>query len=75
MLFEAAHQWRIDLAGSFMVGDRWLDVAAGKAAGCYTFFIDYKYQEEHIGKPDMCVRSLKEASRIILQESYPREGF
>ncbi len=75
MLMEAARQWNIDLPGSYMVGDRWLDVAAGKAAGCYTFFIDCQYREGCRDTPDVCVRSLEEASRLILQEPYPRGGF
>jgi len=33
MLLEAARQLNIDLAASFMVGDRWRDVEAGKRAG------------------------------------------
>lgn len=68
MLIEAAREWHIDLARSFMVGDRWRDVAAGKAAGCYTFFIDYGYQERHADNPDAVVASLEEASRLILQK-------
>ena len=27
-------EWRIDLPQSFMVGDRWRDIEAGRAAGC-----------------------------------------
>jgi D-glycero-D-manno-heptose 1,7-bisphosphate phosphatase len=68
MLLEAAREWRINLADSFMVGDRWRDVAAGKAAGCYTFLIDYKYRERRADNPDAVVGSLKEAGRLILQE-------
>lgn len=68
MLLEAAREWQIDLARSFMVGDRWRDVAAGKAAGCYTFFIDYEYQEQRADNPDAVVASLAEASRLILQQ-------
>lgn len=67
MLIEAANQWQIDLGLSFMVGDRWRDVAAGKAAGCYTFFIDYKYSEQCPESPDMVVASLEEAANFILQ--------
>ncbi len=67
MLLEAAKVWQIDLQRSFMVGDRWRDVGAGKAAGCQTFFIDYKYQEQSIESPDAIVASLEEASRQILQ--------
>jgi len=29
-----------------MVGDRWRDVAAGQAAGCANFFIDYGYRQK-----------------------------
>ena len=67
MLLEAARQWQIDLTHSFMVGDRWRDVAAGKAAGCHTFFIDYQYRERCADKPDAVVASLEEAGRLILQ--------
>ncbi len=68
MLLDAAREWQIDLARSFMVGDRWRDVAAGKAAGCFTFFIDYKYQEQQAEKPDAVVASLAEAAKLILQQ-------
>lgn len=68
MLLEAAREWQIDLTRSFMVGDRWRDVAAGKAAGCHTFFIDYQYRERTADKPDTLVASLEEASRLILQK-------
>ncbi len=67
MLIDAAHKWQIDLPHSFMVGDRWSDVAAGKAAGCYTFFIDYGYREQRADNPDAVVVSLLKASRLILQ--------
>ena len=67
MLLEAAKEWQIDLPRSFMVGDRWRDVAAGKAAGCQTFFIDYQYREQSAVKPDAVVASLEEAAKLILQ--------
>jgi len=66
MLLEAAHDFEIDLSRSFMVGDRWRDIEAGKAAGCYTFFIDYGYLEMKPQSPDMVVASLEEASKMIL---------
>ena len=66
MLLEAAHDLAIDLTISFMVGDRWRDIEAGKAAGCYTFFIDYGYLESKPELPDMVVASLEEASKMIL---------
>ena len=67
MLLEAAKEWQIALPRSFMVGDRWRDVAAGKAAGCQTYFIDYQYSEQSAEKPDAVVASLEEASKLILQ--------
>lgn len=36
MLLEAAEQFRIDLASSWMVGDSERDMQAGRAAGCHT---------------------------------------
>lgn len=34
MLLKAAKDWNIDLANSYMIGDRQSDVKAGEAAGC-----------------------------------------
>jgi len=70
MLLEAAREHQIDLEQSYMVGDRWRDVAAGKAAGCFTFFIDYAYRESCVDRPDAVVASFEEAGRLILQNSY-----
>ena len=67
MLLRAASDWGIDLTLSFMVGDRWRDVEAGNSAGCFTFFIDYQYQERQPGGPFVRVQSLDEASRYILE--------
>jgi D-glycero-D-manno-heptose 1,7-bisphosphate phosphatase len=67
LLLEAAGRYSIDLAGSFMVGDRWRDVEAGRQAGCATVFIDCGYSERapEVG-PDLTVRSLAEAAVWIL---------
>jgi D-glycero-D-manno-heptose 1,7-bisphosphate phosphatase len=74
MLIDAAREWQIDLSRSFMVGDRWRDVAAGKAAGCYTFLIDYEYRERRADNPDAVVWSLEEAGRLILQNLHIKRG-
>ncbi len=67
MLLQAAHDLDIDLGRSFMVGDRWRDVAAGRAAGCATtFFIDYGYSEKRPEPPFIGVKSLPEASARII---------
>ena len=75
MLIKAASDWQIELSHSFMVGDRWRDVAAGKAAGCRTFFVDYEYRERRAENPDAVVKSLEDAGRLILKENNPEEEF
>ncbi len=51
MLLEAAAEWGIDPAASFMVGDRWSDVEAGHRAGCRTVFVDHGYAERRPDPP------------------------
>jgi D-glycero-D-manno-heptose 1,7-bisphosphate phosphatase len=51
-----------------MVGDRWRDIEAGHAAGCKTFFINYRYSEQKTDAPDFIVSSLLEAEKIIFGE-------
>jgi D-glycero-D-manno-heptose 1,7-bisphosphate phosphatase len=69
MLRQAAREFGIDLARSFMVGDRWRDVYAGAAAGCATFWVDHGYSEawpEGESVDYVRVDSLAEASERIL---------
>ena len=66
MLIRAAEEHGIDLSHSFMVGDRWGDVAAGAAAGCRTFLIDMPYSQCDRCSPDHKVSSLAEAADLIL---------
>jgi D-glycero-D-manno-heptose 1,7-bisphosphate phosphatase len=51
LLLDAAQRYGIDLAASFMVGDRWRDVGAGQRAGCRTVFLDYGYLERRPDPP------------------------
>jgi D-glycero-D-manno-heptose 1,7-bisphosphate phosphatase len=67
MLLAAAGDLDIELAGSYMVGDRWRDIEAGKRAGCKTFFVDYGYSEEQPSDYDFRVASLDEAASVILK--------
>jgi D-glycero-D-manno-heptose 1,7-bisphosphate phosphatase len=56
-----------DVAASVMVGDRWRDIEAGRAAGCRaTILVDYEYDEEMPHEPDARVASLSEAAEWIL---------
>jgi D-glycero-D-manno-heptose 1,7-bisphosphate phosphatase len=65
MLLAAAQERGLDLDRSFMVGDRWRDVAAGRNAGCRTFLVAAGYRERPADRPDWVVDSLVEASDII----------
>jgi D-glycero-D-manno-heptose 1,7-bisphosphate phosphatase len=67
MLLEAAESMKIDLAKSFMIGDRWRDVDCGFSAGCQTIFIDWGYEEELNREPDFRARDLLGAAQLIEQ--------
>jgi len=66
MLTGAARDWDVDLARSFLIGDRWRDVEAGRRAGVRTVFVDYKYQEKQAPAPDRTVQNLAEAADWIV---------
>jgi D-glycero-D-manno-heptose 1,7-bisphosphate phosphatase len=72
LFFEAAASWEIDLARSFMVGDRWRDIDAGAAAGCLTVLIDRNYAERLSQIPDFRTDSLAAAIDWILDRQTPR---
>ena len=67
MLLRAARELGLDLAQSWMVGDRWRDIDCGAAAGVKTVFIDYGYDEQLRARPDVTVGSLREAAERILE--------
>lgn len=69
LLTEAARLHNINLARSFMIGDRWSDVVAGQMAGCTTCLLDVSYNERERCAPDHLVRGLLEAARVILAVS------
>jgi D-glycero-D-manno-heptose 1,7-bisphosphate phosphatase len=66
MLLTAARHFDIDLQKSWMIGDRWRDVEAGRAAGCRTIFIDRGYREV-APQADYRVSELPDAVPLIVQ--------
>lgn len=66
LLLVLAERYGISLADSWMVGDRWRDVACGHNAGCRTIFVDYGYAEEFRAPPATAVaRRMSEVASLI----------
>jgi D-glycero-D-manno-heptose 1,7-bisphosphate phosphatase len=65
LLLSAAQDWGIDMAASFMIGDRWRDVEAGHQAGCTTILIDTHESRELTIEPTVRVDSLSSAVNWI----------
>jgi D-glycero-D-manno-heptose 1,7-bisphosphate phosphatase len=75
LLLQAAGEYRIDLTRSFMVGDRWRDVEAGRRAGCLTVRLEGHYREDGPDSPpDYIAGSLFEAASWILKHPVSMEG-
>lgn len=68
MVQRAAAALGLDVARSWLVGDRWRDVDCGRAAGCRTVFIERGYAEALRGAPDFRVGSLAGAVAVILEQ-------
>jgi D-glycero-D-manno-heptose 1,7-bisphosphate phosphatase len=66
MLVDAAARLDIPLDDSFVVGDRWRDVEAGKRAGCTTILLRQAYSGESV-QADFEAADLSEAAEIILR--------
>ena len=68
LILMAAEKHGVDLSRSWMVGDRWKDIAAGKAAGLKTIFVNYHYNERYEGPlADFTVDDMAKVADIILQ--------
>jgi D-glycero-D-manno-heptose 1,7-bisphosphate phosphatase len=68
LIWQAANKYGLDLSTSWMVGDRWKDIVAGKAAGLKTIFVDYHYAEIYQGKSaDFTVEDTVFLADIILK--------
>ena len=65
LLLDAGKKWDINLKKSYMIGDRWKDIEAGKSAGCKTIFIDCNYKEIKPRNPNFTADSLFKAVHLI----------
>jgi D-glycero-D-manno-heptose 1,7-bisphosphate phosphatase len=74
LLLQAARKYAIHLPGSYMVGDRWKDIEAGRRAGCRTVLIQHHYQEKAPAAPDHTADSLSEAAAWILEQEKKTKG-
>lgn len=74
MILEAARELGLDVGKSYLVGDRWRDIAAAHSAGCRALFIDYRYAEKKPEKPYVAVNSLADAVELILRSGQQFPG-
>lgn len=69
MLFQAAQDLNIDLASSYMVGDKIADLEAGLGAGCHPILVRSGYGDETCREP--VVQTWLETGRISLCDDLP----
>lgn len=68
LIHSAARALASDPKEGFVVGDRWRDIEAGRAAGCRTIWIDRGYAEPSPSNYDYRAESLWEAAQWIAQQ-------
>lgn len=73
LLQAAARDLGLDLGSSFLVGDTWRDIEAGRTAGCTTVLVPPPEPEPVSPSADLCAASFSAAARVILRELQRRE--
>jgi D-glycero-D-manno-heptose 1,7-bisphosphate phosphatase len=71
LLLDAARRFDLDLGRGFMIGDRWRDIGAGRAAGCTTILLRRSYSGDQ-EEPDFVADGLPEATAIVLRHGVVR---
>ena len=69
LLVEAANDLEIDLSNSFMVGNSWKDIEAGRRAGCKTVLVNFAGTEPKRSRPNFKAASLPETVDWILKHT------
>ncbi len=67
MVLDAARELGIDLARSYLIGDRWRDIDCGHAARCTTIFLERGYAEQLRCSPHHYAAHLLDAAQLILR--------
>jgi D-glycero-D-manno-heptose 1,7-bisphosphate phosphatase len=67
MILQAAAELNIDLAASYVIGDRWRDIDCARAAGCRAIFIERGYEEKLREPPDFTVVNFNDAVSAVLR--------
>lgn len=68
LIYRSALALGVDVTTGFVVGDRWRDIEAGRAAGCRTVWIDRGYAERSPVEYDHRTNSLLNAATWIVQQ-------
>jgi HAD superfamily hydrolase (TIGR01662 family) len=74
MLFDAAAEFDLDLAGSYMIGDKAADVECGRRAGVKTILVLTGYGPQQECAPDYRAPDVVASIGIVLNESFTREA-
>ncbi len=75
MIWEAASLWQVDLQSSYLIGDRWSDIAAGARAGVKTFLLGESYQEPPLeAQATWRTETLAEVLPILLKDHQQRRA-
>lgn len=64
LFLQANEKYEIDFSQSYVIGDRWKDIEAGKNIGCKTIFVDYDYKEKKPKNPDIVVTKVSDIDKI-----------
>ena len=70
MVLEAAAEFDVDLARSYMIGDKSADVECGQRAGVRTILVLTGYGREQECAADYRARNVVEAMEIVLRSTY-----
>mgnify|MGYP001608753684 CR=1 FL=1 len=65
MLLAFRDRWDLDLPGSFVIGDTWRDIEAGRRAQCRTILLERESDESPGVEADHRARTLAEALPLI----------